>query len=988
MKICEEDPAKPNINTIPKQRNSNSQKNLSISKINSVANLPGIDPHYSNPISPPKPVIPVKNNLHQVESASPRLASSSSTSRPAFETTNKQITSNASPFIEPIAVVSKQPYIEAVNKQVIPTTRQMVQPIAVSSKETSTEAVNKPIPVLAKTVTSSSNYPSFPTKTNIPMSAIPTEPESTSVRNIMQPPVRVHSPKVNQKMRNEVTKARSPILKPTRPQAPRYISSSSSDSDTPPPRPASPVFHVPSSQSRVTGASSSRGGNVSNVNRNSKSYDLDNLADLVTARLTSNSRQDLEQTHHAPSHQARSRPFTPHGHDQDLSRSRSRMSQFGFIDSRSTTPQLSKQNSFNNFGMFSPNTRNSFENNYNRNRHSADYMDDSDYGAYPLNRDFVRTPSVMDERALSSLGSTSYFDDNDYSAFTPDLHNHRKMSFSSSVCSTPLQTPKLNRDFGFVSSKKQDPMPKPPRRRSKDPNNPSRPVSRQHHSTSRETTPVNNPVKSPVRPTRLRPKNYSVNQQQNNNKKCKSNNSKSNNKVNHRPRSLQETSQEPIYEILTPVSNTFHTPKNHKYCSSSESESDFRTPQASPRVLRQNAKNRQKNINQSSIYEDIEIGSQSYQNFFDNPLVNGNGKKRSSHISTEEPTNLHSSRPKMIPPRTSQDPIPTPRQSRSLTRSRDQSIESLHSLNTLPKKLNPKKEPHYKVPPPNPRPVTPNETHLYSELLYEDQDQKNTNKKHKEAVRSNSTISDKIGQNKQKEVSKLSVRNQSSRKQEEERSVEKKQKLPSRRRSSESGGSSSHSSLSKHKQRSCRNIDLENNSRQFADANVKVELTGEDDKFYDATEGCDEVMVKKSKAIATLPDGSKYPCVIVQKKSKTDSNSRRTSSENITENKQSKSVPSTVPKKAPRNFRNYTPVEMKMKPDWFEDLKIKEETKSPRPTSIIDGVLYTSRALIEQETQNKHKKLNTFNLIEQDVFETYDVCKNYKEYEKASKVTT
>ena len=148
---------------------------------------------------------------------------------------------------------------------------------------------------------------------------------------------------------------------------------------------------------------------MSNVNRNSKSYDLDNLADLVTARLTSNSRQDLEQTH-----QARSRPFTPHGHDQDLSRSRSRMSQFGFIDSRSTTPQLSKQNSFNNFGMFSSNTRNSFENNYNRNRHSADYMDDSDYGAYPLNRDFVRTPSVMDERALSSLGSTSYFYDNDY----------------------------------------------------------------------------------------------------------------------------------------------------------------------------------------------------------------------------------------------------------------------------------------------------------------------------------------------------------------------------------------------------------------------------------------------------------------------------------------------------------------------------------------------------------------------------------------------
>ena len=121
--------------------------------------------------------------------------------------------------------------------------------------------------------------------------------------------------------------------------------------------------------------------------------------------------------------------------------------------------------------------------------------------------------------------------------------------------------------------------------------------------------------------------------------------------------------------------------------------------------------------------------------------------------------------------------------------------------------------------------------------------------------------------------------------------------------SSESGGSSHSSSQSKHKQSSCKNVDLENNSNRFADANVKVELTGDDDKFYDATDGNDEVMVKKSKAIATLPDGSKYPCVIVQKKSKTDSNSRRTSSENITDIKQSKSIPVTAPKKAPRNFR-------------------------------------------------------------------------------------
>merc|ERR1719342_2023844 len=143
-------------------------------------------------------------------------------------------------------------------------------------------------------------------------------------------------------------------------------------------------------------------------------------------------------------------------------------------------------------------------------------------------------------------------------------------------------------------------------------------------------------------------------------------------------------------------------------------------------------------------------------------------------------------------------------------------------------------------------------------------------------------------------------------------------------------------------------------------------------------------MVKKSKAIATLPDGSKYPCVIVQKKSKTEGGSRKTSSENISDAK----LTDTPPKKAARTFKNYTPVEMKMKPDWFDDLKIREEVKKPRPTSIIDGVLYTSRALIEESNSKlKQQKLNTFNLIEPEVFETYDVCKNVSvNYETVPKV--
>ena len=533
------------------------------------------------------------------------------------------------------------------------------------------------------------------------MSAIPTE-DSMQI-NI--PPARPISPKFNQNLQkqpiNGAVKPQSPILKPARPAMPRYISSSStsSDDDTPPPRPVSPKFHVPAvKQSQVRKVSSNMPNQSqpkSNQFAPSSNYKLDDLSDLVTARLTNQSGY-INSGHRSRSisqqHQDTSRPYTPQQQDNSRPQSRSRMSQFGHFDSRSTTPLLSKQNSFNNFGIFSTSTRDSYDNNNYRGRNSAglssECLDDSDYGAYQISRDFIRTPSVLDERALSRIGSTSYFDDNDYSAFTPDLSVHRKMSFSSSVCSTPLQTPKLNRDFGFVSNKK-DLMPKPPRRRSKDAS--SRPVSRQDRSSSRESTPTNIPVsvKSPVRPSRIRGRNYAGG------KKTKTEINKP-----QRPHSLQEKEQEPVYEILTPAANTFHSSRQRRHISSSsDSESDFKTPQASPKFS-------QKHRNSSSIYEDIDIGLQSYQNFVDNPLLKNKNKSTLPTKVEQRPSSVIS-KGKVIPPRTSQDPIPTPRQSRSLTRSRDQSIESLNSLNSLPRKIYPKKkEPHYKIPP-HPRPVNP-----------------------------------------------------------------------------------------------------------------------------------------------------------------------------------------------------------------------------------------------------------------------------------------
>ena len=77
-----------------------------------------------------------------------------------------------------------------------------------------------------------------------------------------------------------------------------------------------------------------------------------------------------------------------------------------------------------------------------------------------------------------------------------------------------------------------------------------------------------------------------------------------------------------------------------------------------------------------------------------------------------------------------------------------------------------------------------------------------------------------------------------------------------------------------------------------------------------------------------------------------------------------------------------------MKPDWLDQLKPNETKTEPQPSSIVNGILYTSVALIDEENQKKDsKKMNSFSLIEPEVFETYDVCRNYsKDVEQRLKV--
>ena len=63
-----------------------------------------------------------------------------------------------------------------------------------------------------------------------------------------------------------------------------------------------------------------------------------------------------------------------------------------------------------------------------------------------------------------------------------------------------------------------------------------------------------------------------------------------------------------------------------------------------------------------------------------------------------------------------------------------------------------------------------------------------------------------------------------------------------------------------------------------------------------------------------------------------------------------------------------------MNNDWLDALKPKiVEERLPKPKEILDGVLYTSRAL-QEETQIYEKGLAKFSLIEPEVFQTYDVC--------------
>ena len=219
---------------------------------------------------------------------------------------------------------------------------------------------------------------------------------------------------------------------------------------------------------------------------------------------------------------------------------------------------------------------------------------------------------------------------------------------------------------------------------------------------------------------------------------------------------------------------------------------------------------------------------------------------------------------------------------------------------------------------------------------------------------------------------------------------------------------------------------------------VAVTLDEYGDKFYDTKEDVGDVLIKKSKGIATLPDGSTYPCVIVQKKAKKGSlekassgsdknHTSHRSTDSLTSSSSSRGSVSTGPtlKKtssrknsqqetpssanslrayspvvasspAPKQYREYSPAaplpskgtatKPAIQNDWLDALKPKVvEERVPKPKDILDGVLYTSRAL-QEETQIYEKGLAKFSLIEPEVFQMYDVCQQREKSPKLERL--
>ena len=329
-------------------------------------------------------------------------------------------------------------------------------------------------------------------------------------------------------------------------------------------------------------------------------------------------------------------------------------------------------------------------------------------------------------------------------------------------------------------------------------------------------------------------------------------------------------------------------------------------------------------------------------------------------------------KPRRVPPRTSLDPIPTPRKS-TLTRSRDSSRE---------------KEPYYKVPPANPVPVKQT-NHLYADPIYKQDEAKSAKRtvltKQASYATDESNTSDQsddyavieIKDKKVKEHTGLHHRKESVSKQNDRRSKKErspKQENPSkpdnRGKEIKSDKRKDHlenypevkvkeSSKPKENRNQSNDTDLKKNDSHYEHKvdkhkNSDVRKTNDLDRK--------QKLEQKQSPRAFKQNGKDLPVKAAQMEKQSD--------ENI--------------KKDPNpydHYSTYTPVEMPMKPDWFDMKPVSKDV--PRQKSIIDGVLYTSRGLMEDSAASQTKPI-AFNLIKPEIFELYDVCRNHPKLQTPS----
>lgn len=454
----------------------------------------------------------------------------------------------------------------------------------------------------------------------------------------------------------------------------------------------------------------------------------------------------------------------------------------------------------------------------------------------------------------------------------------------------------------------------------------------------------------------------------------------------------------------------------HSSSSSSSTSSDFATPQASPRESRIV----HKKVNKAGVgvNVDYEMVSLAYENFKDNPLLDGRQKKTKSAVLkqlTQKPVTVRansaaaSCKPKHIPPRTCLEPIPTPRtlgRRASTASSRDHSRETGKQED----------EPHYKSPS---RLIEIRERNVYAEPVYQQDTQapkpsgpSKRSKELSEVVHKSQGAGPQGHQSRSRQQvyetteqdfpSKLKSNCQEKNKSTSNEPKENQgrnlsQSMPNKLSNNSDNGSKSQSAKQsqqrirkvqpeqmafslkekekrrtgkgeKEEQENVRKV-LENVSNSLQKGKKKdLAKTEMDDKNQSqgvkhreeiskddvfANESNEADLVDKTRVVAI--NGGANPCDTAQKKL-------------------------TIPlerQKNPADFQPYVPVERKLQPDWFEDLRNKEakEGIEPRPKSIVDGVLYTSRALAAEEKEQAAGA--SYSLIDPEVFETYDVCRSH-----------